>query len=132
MTIRCGDSLGGGCPAGGGFSTVRDMLRFAEALRGNKLLGAQMMQTVLTGKVGIEGAPPFVKQAYGFSERIMNGKRVVGHNGGAPGISADFKVFWEDGWTVVVLSNYDRAAMPVSNRAEELILGLPQRVMITN
>jgi hypothetical protein len=38
----------------------------------------------------------------------------VGHNGGAPGVSADFRIFPEIGWTVIVLSNRSRQAAPLA------------------
>lgn len=121
-----------GGPAGGGFSTVQDLLRFDRALRSGKLLSPQMTQTVLTGKVGMDRAPAYAKYAYGFGERTLAGIRVVGHNGGAPGISSDLAMFWENGWTVAVMCNYDRSAMQVSLRAEELILNLPPRQINRN
>jgi hypothetical protein len=78
----------------------------------------------------MDRAPDFVKYAYGFGDKTLQGKHVVGHNGGAPGISSDLAMYWEDGWTVAVMCNYDRSAMQVSTRAEELILNLPPRTIV--
>ncbi|GAA2825643.1 serine hydrolase domain-containing protein [Nonomuraea rubra] len=41
----------GGSPAGGAVSTVGDMLRFAQALQGHRLLNAKLTRTVMEGKV---------------------------------------------------------------------------------
>lgn len=40
-----------GSPAGGGYTTVNDMLRFARAVTGHRLLCPELTETVLTGKV---------------------------------------------------------------------------------
>ena len=51
----------------------------------------------------------------------MNGYRYWGHNGGGPGIQADFLHIPELGYTVIVLSNYGDAAMPVSAKLRDLL-----------
>jgi CubicO group peptidase (beta-lactamase class C family) len=96
-----------GGPAGGGYSTVDDLLKFSIALRRHKLLSPQYTDLVTTGKVDA----PFGKYGYGFGVVNFNGVRSFGHNGGAPGISAQFDVYPDLGYTVIVLSNYDPPAM---------------------
>ncbi|MBI3403855.1 MAG: serine hydrolase [Acidobacteria bacterium] len=110
-----------GGPAGGGFSTVEDLLRFHTALRSGKLLPMKMAETILTGKVAMGGGPSGMKYAYGFGEEHTNGQRIVGHNGGAAGISAWLDMFWDSGYTIAVLSNYDRGSFEVERRAKELL-----------
>jgi len=68
-----------GSPAGGGYSTVEDLLKFSVALRGNKLLSQKYTDTVMTGKVEVGG--PMGKYAYGFGDKMFNGRHIVGHNG---------------------------------------------------
>jgi hypothetical protein len=46
---------------------------------------------------------------------------VVGHTGGAPGINAALQIDTERGWTVIVLSNYGQAAIPVVRYADALL-----------
>ena len=58
-----------GGPAGGGYSTAGDMLKFHLALRENKLLDAEHTELVMTGKV--EGGQPIGKYAYGFGDKEM-------------------------------------------------------------
>ena len=109
-----------GSPAGGGYSTVDDMLRFSVALWNHKLLSQKYTDIVTTGKVEMAG--PGRKYAYGFGEEMSNGRRIVGHNGGGPGIGANFDMFTELGYTAVILGNYDPPAMmPVVKKIRELL-----------
>jgi CubicO group peptidase (beta-lactamase class C family) len=109
-----------GSPAGGGYSTVEDLLRFSVALREHKLLSQKYTETVTTGKVDTGGAGR--KYAYGFGEEESNGRHIVGHNGGGPGIGANFDMFPELGYTAVTLTNYDPPdMMPVIMKIRELI-----------
>jgi hypothetical protein len=38
---------------------------------------------------------------------VANGTRIVGHNGGAPGMNADLSILWNEGYAVIVLANVD-------------------------
>ena len=95
--------------AGGGDSTVGDLLKFANALKSNVLLSPAMTETVTTGKVETPRGPG-EKYGYGFEDARGNGRRVVGHGGGAPGMNGDFSILWDSGYTVVVLANLDPPA----------------------
>jgi CubicO group peptidase (beta-lactamase class C family) len=94
-----------GSSAGGGDSTAPDLLRFDQALRGHKLLNEELTNTIVTPKVDVPDEPD--KYGYGFMENHVDGKRVVGHGGGAPGMNANLDMYWESGYTVVVLANLD-------------------------
>ncbi|HKP86137.1 MAG TPA: serine hydrolase domain-containing protein [Blastocatellia bacterium] len=96
-----------GSPAGGGYSTAPDLLRFAQALRARKLLGAELTEKVTGGKVD---TPWGLKYSYGFMDEAVGGKSVRGHGGGAPGINSDLKIFWDGSYTVIVMGNYDPPA----------------------
>jgi len=107
-----------GGPAGGGYSTVEDLMRFHVALRDHKLLSQKYTDLVTTGKVNMGQA----KYAYGFGDFMVNGTRVFGHNGGAPGIASDLSMYPELGYTSVVMTNYDPPLMmPVVRRIQEMI-----------
>jgi CubicO group peptidase (beta-lactamase class C family) len=107
-----------GGPAGGGYSTVEDLLRFHAALRNHKLLNQKYTELITAGKVEMGGA----KYAYGFGDEVINGKRVFGHNGGAPGIASDLSMYPELGYTSVVMTNYDPPLMmPVVRRIRQMI-----------
>jgi hypothetical protein len=109
-----------GGPAGGGFSTVEDLLRFDVALRKHRLLSPATTDLVLAGKVKAPFGPD-AKYAYGFIEERMNGKRITGHGGGFPGISAQLDMYLDQGYTVAVLSNYEGAAQTVANKLREML-----------
>src|SRR5262249_56997860 len=79
-----------GTSAGGGYSTVGDLLKFATALLGHKLLDAEHTDLLITGKV--ENGPDR-KYAYGFEDGRKDGIGFVGHGGGAPGMSGDLKIY---------------------------------------
>src|SRR5919107_1944963 len=95
-----------GGPAGGGYSTVEDLLNFDRALRAHKLLGPGMTDVVLSGKIET-GRGSDDKYAYGFEDKLVYGRRFVGHGGGFPGISSQLDMDLTGGYTIVVLSNYD-------------------------
>jgi len=107
-----------GGPAGGGFSTVEDLLRFDIALRQNKLLSKESFDLMTTGKVERR---PGTMYAYLFQDRLVNGQRIVGHGGGAPGINAALDMYLDSGYTVAVMANYDGAASTVARKVEELL-----------
>ncbi len=94
-----------GGPAGGGFSTADDMLRFANALTAFKLLDADHTRDLTAGKV------PYGKRqyAYGFIEEQANGHRIIGHSGGHVGIADELMIFTDLGYTAVIFTNGDVA-----------------------
>lgn len=97
-----------GGPAGGGYSTVEDMVKFHMALRSHKLLNREYTELVTTGKVD---GPRGSRYGYGFGDNTSSGKRIVGHNGGAQGIAANFDMYPESGYTAVLLMNSDPPTM---------------------
>lgn len=96
-----------GTSAGGGYSTVEDLLKFATALQSNKLLKPQFTEMLTTGKVD---TPNGGKYAYGFQDATVNGTRCFGHGGGAPGMNGELKICPGRGYVVAVLANLDPAA----------------------
>jgi CubicO group peptidase (beta-lactamase class C family) len=105
-----------GTSAGGGYSTVEDLARFAHALLSHKLLSADSTRQLTTGKVK---AGPGAKYAYGFEDaRDADGNGWVGHGGGAPGINGDLKIYPKSGYVVAVLANIDP---PAAQRISEYL-----------
>lgn len=96
-----------GTSAGGGYSTVEDLARFADALRTHKLLNAEYTSLLTTGKVE---TGPNGKYAYGFMDRNDDGVHWFGHGGGAPGMNGELKIFPDSGYVVAVLANLDPPA----------------------
>jgi CubicO group peptidase (beta-lactamase class C family) len=80
-----------GSPAGGGYSTIEDLLRYDIALQGHRLLGPEYTDILIpTKQTDEKGKPPVLTRA-----------------GGAPGISAFYLKFPDLGFAAIVLSNYD-------------------------
>jgi CubicO group peptidase (beta-lactamase class C family) len=93
-----------GTSAGGGYSTVEDLARFAEALLSQTLLSRESTELLITGKV--ESG-----YAYGFQDaRGPSGNGWVGHGGGAPGMNGDLRIYPKSGYVVAVLANMDPPA----------------------
>jgi CubicO group peptidase (beta-lactamase class C family) len=98
-----------GTSAGGGYSTVEDLLAFANALENHKLLDAQHVDLLTTGKV--ERPEGGSKYGYGFGDEISaDGVRCFGHGGGAPGMNGDLKICPQSGYVIAVLANLDPQA----------------------
>jgi CubicO group peptidase (beta-lactamase class C family) len=111
----------GGTPAGGGFSTAGDLLRFADALRLNKLLDAQHTKLMTTGRV----ANPFGLDAYGFGVQTVNRNQCFGHNGSARGVNGDLEMCLDSSYAIVVLANMDP---PTAEQVSGFVMGrLPLR-----
>jgi D-alanyl-D-alanine carboxypeptidase len=104
-----------GSSAGGGYSTVEDLVRFAQALQNGKLLSQQYVEMMTTGKVDAGGG----RYAYGFGDRVVNGTRCYGHNGGAPGQNGDLEICPGPGYVVAVLSNLDP---PAAGRISDFVV----------
>jgi CubicO group peptidase (beta-lactamase class C family) len=103
-----------GSPAGGGYSTVLDLRAFADALRGHKLLGEAMTETVTSAKVDIPFHPQSPrKYGYGFESRVVHGKEIRGHSGAARGINGALEIFWDGSYIVAVLGNYEPPAAQI-------------------
>jgi CubicO group peptidase (beta-lactamase class C family) len=97
-----------GTSAGGGYSTVGDLLKFAQALISHKLLNAENTSLLMSGKVDAGDGAMY---AYGFEDaRKKDGSGWVGHSGGAPGMNGDLRIFPKSGYVVAVLSNLDPPA----------------------
>lgn len=103
-----------GTAAGGGYSTADDLLCFASALQASALLDARHTELLTTAKV--DGGPG--RYAYGFGDVMAGGVRWVGHNGGAPGMNGDLRIFTASGYVVIVLANQDP---PAADRLGEFI-----------
>ncbi len=99
-----------GTSAGGGYSTVRDLLRFASALRSGKLLDPERLTLLWTGQVDTPRLG--MRYALGFEDATFpDGKRRVGHGGGAPGMNAVLSIFPATGYVFVALANRDPPAV---------------------
>jgi CubicO group peptidase (beta-lactamase class C family) len=104
-----------GGPAGGGYSTVRDLLAFSEALRKGALVSPPTLARLTSAK------PELQSPSYGFGFGVGQDPlgRGAGHSGGFPGIGSILDIYFETGWTVVVLTN-DGSMPAVSQKLREV------------
>jgi CubicO group peptidase (beta-lactamase class C family) len=105
-----------GGAAGGGYSTVEDLMKFDVALRSNKLVGAEYVKLLLSPK------PELKSPDYGYGFQIDLENQIAGHGGGFEGISSNLDMFLNSGYAAVVLSNYGGASFPVLEKMRELAL----------
>lgn len=84
--------------AGGGNSTVSDLHKFALSLQNNRLINRESFISMTTDHFN-NG------YGYGMSLRDLNGKKVYGHNGGAPGISGELDMVIGEPLVIVTISN---------------------------
>jgi CubicO group peptidase (beta-lactamase class C family) len=100
-----------GTSAGGGYTTVADLLSFTKALQSNLLLNKKYTRMLTKGVVAISILPDNLRRyAYGFADEQINGQRCFGHNGGAPGMNGSLNVCPSSGYVVAVLANVDPPA----------------------
>jgi CubicO group peptidase (beta-lactamase class C family) len=104
-----------GMAAGGGYSTVGDLLRFAQALEAGKLISKAMLAEATK--------PQSEDYGYGFGIDGEGAWRSYGHGGGAPGMNGELLVFPQLGTVVVALSNLDPPA--ATRVAEYYALRMP-------
>jgi D-alanyl-D-alanine carboxypeptidase len=106
-----------GTAAGGGYSTVGDLLRFAQALGSGRLLSKATLA---------EATRPHQQQyGYGFDVQGQGRLASYGHGGGAPGMNGELRVFPQLGYVVVALSNLDPPA--ASELVEFFALRMPDQ-----
>jgi CubicO group peptidase (beta-lactamase class C family) len=105
-----------GTSAGGGYSTVEDLQRFAGALMNHQLLNPEYTDLLTTGKVA---TPHGGKYAFGFfDDGAESGARHFGHGGGAPGMNGELQIYPQSGYVIAVLANLDP---PAASRVSEFI-----------
>ena len=98
-----------GGPAGGGFSTVKDLHKFALALLAGKLVSPETLRLMWTDHL---------KANYGFGFTVEDGpaSKVVGHSGGFDGINSKLDIYLDAGYIVAVMSNVDMGAGPLARK----------------
>jgi hypothetical protein len=98
-----------GGPAGGGFSTVKDLHKFALALLAGKYVSPESLKMMWTDHL---------KANYGFGFTVDQGPagKVVGHSGGFSGINSELDIYLDSGYIVAVMSNVDMGAGPLARK----------------
>jgi D-alanyl-D-alanine carboxypeptidase len=100
-----------GSPAGGAYTTARDLFRFRGALVDGRLLDRGMRDSLVVGRSPL---PWDKSQRYGYGLIVSTerSRTVLGHGGGGSGTGIDneFRFFADGSYTVVVLANIDPPA----------------------
>ncbi len=107
-------------PAGdaGLYATVDDLLAWSRAMDGSALVPKAEADEVFT--------PGLENYGYGWFSGEGFSRRRYRHNGGLPGYTSDFVKFPDDGITIVVFCNVDRARLSsVVRDVSAIVLGLP-------
>jgi CubicO group peptidase (beta-lactamase class C family) len=103
-----------GGPAGGGFSTVKDLHKFALALLAGKYVSKDSLKSMWTDHLGAD-------YGYGFSVSEGPAGKVVGHGGGFDGINSNLDIYLDAGYIVAVMSNVDQGASPAARKIGRLL-----------
>ena len=98
-----------GGPAGGGFSTVKDLHKFALALLAGRYVSPETLKAMWADHL---------KAGYGFGFTVEEGSagKVVGHSGGFDGINSRLDIYLDAGYIVAVMSNVDMGAGPLARK----------------
>jgi len=104
-----------GGPAGGGWSTAGDILKYSEALRSGKLVSKQTFDLMRTPK------PELKSTIYGYGNVLFEGPDIWGHGGDFPGIDFDWNGYGDSGYTLVVMANYDRVNDPIKRKVTRML-----------
>ncbi|OLF09914.1 serine hydrolase domain-containing protein [Actinophytocola xanthii] len=121
-----------GSPAGGAHASAPELVRFMRALLDGSLLDAAHTELVLSPKwprrpeTPPPGRPRLVPfTTYAVGANLLEGQWILGHNGGAPGVSTNVDTFPATDWTAVVLSNYDQATREIDAMIRQLVTARP-------
>jgi CubicO group peptidase (beta-lactamase class C family) len=109
-----------GGPAGGGFSTVKDLHSFALALLSGKLVSTGTLETMWTDFKGAN---------YGYGFQVLQSPigKLVGHSGGFPGINSQLDIYLASGYIVAAMSNIDNGASPLVRKIETILARVKSR-----
>ncbi|HEV3411736.1 MAG TPA: serine hydrolase domain-containing protein [Puia sp.] len=99
-----------GVPGAVAYTTAVDLLNFARALAGNRLLRKSTMKEMWKGQIATGGEGANREYGYGFFVGEVGGQALVNHGGTGPGIDVCFDIYPGRGEVVVILSNLDPPA----------------------
>jgi CubicO group peptidase (beta-lactamase class C family) len=89
-----------GTPAGGGYSTVGDLLLFAQALTDGKLISGATLKEATREQSS--------NSRYGFGFQVD--EDYFGHSGAAPGMNGELRIYPRSDYIIAVLSNLEPPA----------------------
>ncbi len=116
-----------GGPAGGGYSTSPDLVRFAAALLGGKLLRPATFATMSGKQIDVPIGPMAVRSlrnagyGFGMGRSKVRGTLFIGHSGGAPGINSMLNMSEDGQWILAVMTNGEEGANDLGQYIRDLI-----------
>jgi CubicO group peptidase (beta-lactamase class C family) len=90
-----------GSPSGGIYSTVEDLMKYASAIRNNKLFPHRFQETLINPRPELN--VPF--HSYLFFNSTDQNDNYVFHSGDGQGTNCYFKMYLDSGYTYIILSN---------------------------
>ena len=102
-------------PGGGMLSTAGELVAFALALNSGKLVAPKTRDLMFTAQHVRDGASNY---GMGWSVAEFEGRRVVAHGGGQQGISTYLMLFPDEGLSIAVMLNRERA--PAGDIAQKI------------
>jgi len=106
-----------GGAAGGGYSTIGDLHKFAQALNSYQLLPKHLTEQAYSAKPKLNSQ----NYGYGFSVSGTEQNRIVGHSGSFIGVSSRLNMYLDKNLTVAVLCNTSFASEPVIWKINQLV-----------
>ncbi|HWA88983.1 MAG TPA: serine hydrolase domain-containing protein [Rhizomicrobium sp.] len=98
-----------GTSAGGGYSTLADLLKFAHAMMDGKLLPADLRDAATRSETNGDW------YGYGFELHGTGLAHSYGHTGGAPGMATEMRVYPQVKVVAIELSNIDPGAPAIAS-----------------
>jgi CubicO group peptidase (beta-lactamase class C family) len=106
--------------AGAVYSSAGDLYKWHKALYTDKVISKTSLERAFTPKLN--------KYGYGWMADSIKGKRIIRHNGGIFGFTADMLRIPADDVCIIVLCNEAADLSPISRGLTNIIYGLPYEV----
>jgi CubicO group peptidase (beta-lactamase class C family) len=103
--------------AGAMYSTLDDLYKWDRGLYGNKVVSQSSLEKAYTPKLN--------KYGYGWFIDSIKGKRILTHNGGIFGFTADFVRIPADDVCIIVLCNEGENLTPITKGLKNILYDLP-------
>lgn len=114
-----------GSPAGGGYSTIKDLLKFSRGLLSNELISPEQTEQLTVEKEVVHtDENSSLGYGYGFFVERINGCKIIGHDGGFPGVSNRLDIYPNEEYIFIVLANDDGGGAAITREVRKLLVNL--------
>jgi CubicO group peptidase (beta-lactamase class C family) len=108
--------------AGAMYSTLDDLYKWDRGLYGNKVVSQSSLEKAFTPKLN--------KYGYGWFIDTVKGKRILTHNGGIFGFTADFLRIPADDICIILLCNEGENLSPITKGLRNILYDLPYELPV--